>query len=329
MENSIQIKNCPGTLSKGYDSYNRTCYRKMFFGRKVSPILPYYSPSFSEENNALFLKNISQISIPGNHEKFSFILHKNKLKLTEENEGGNYILKPISTNYKNNDQRPANEHLTMQIASQIYGIETAENSLVFFKNGEPGYLTKRFDFIETDNYLAVEDFASLANRTSKTHGNNFKFDGNYYELFQIIKKYLPAYRIEIPKLFTQILFNFLFSNGNAHYKNFSIIETSFCDFKLSPAYNLLNTKMHLEDDTFALTEGLLPTEFETDSIINQFDKLAELIGISNKQKEKIYRNMFTKSHHILKLVSHSFLNDNMKRSYLKMYQERLKLIKMA
>jgi serine/threonine-protein kinase HipA len=28
---------------------------------------------------------------------------------------------------------PANEHLTMQIARQVYGIETAENALIFFK----------------------------------------------------------------------------------------------------------------------------------------------------------------------------------------------------
>ena len=34
---------------------------------------------------------------------------------------------------------PANEHLTMQIARQVYGIETAENALIFFNDGTPAY----------------------------------------------------------------------------------------------------------------------------------------------------------------------------------------------
>jgi serine/threonine-protein kinase HipA len=48
---------------------------------------------------------------------------------------------------------PANEHLTMQIARQVYGIETAENALIFFKDGAPAYITKRFDVKEDGNYL--------------------------------------------------------------------------------------------------------------------------------------------------------------------------------
>lgn len=40
---------------------------------------------------------------------------------------------------------PANEHLTMQLAAQVYGIETAANTVCFFKDGEMAYLTKRFD----------------------------------------------------------------------------------------------------------------------------------------------------------------------------------------
>ncbi|HQT21521.1 hypothetical protein [Daejeonella sp.] len=41
-----------------------------------------------------------------------------------------------------------NEHLTMQIARQVYGLKTAENALIFFQDGTPAYLTKRFDVKE-------------------------------------------------------------------------------------------------------------------------------------------------------------------------------------
>ncbi len=43
---------------------------------------------------------------------------------------------------------PPNEHLSMQIARQVFGIETAENALMFFKNGAPAYITKSFDVKE-------------------------------------------------------------------------------------------------------------------------------------------------------------------------------------
>ncbi len=47
------------------------------------------------------------------------------------------------------------------------------------------------------------------------------------------------------------------SNGDAHIKNFSLLETSDGDFKLSPAYDLINTNIHLPNDSiFALRKGL-------------------------------------------------------------------------
>lgn len=82
---------------------------------------------------------------------------------------------------------PANEHLTMQIARQVFNIETAENALIFFSNGDPAYITKRFDVKEDGSKRAQEDFASLAKRTPQTHGEHYKYLGNYYELFELLK----------------------------------------------------------------------------------------------------------------------------------------------
>lgn len=56
-----------------------------------------------------------------------------------------------------------------------------------------------------------------------------------------------------------LIFNYLFSNGDTHFKNYSLIETSMGDFKLSPAYDLLNRSIHIEDKDFALEDGLLLT----------------------------------------------------------------------
>jgi serine/threonine-protein kinase HipA len=138
------------------------------------------------------------MSISGVQEKFSVLLEKNKLRLINEGERGKYILKPIPNAGRKSDQMPANEHVTMQIARQVYGIETAENALIFFKNGAPAYITKRFDVKPDGSKLAQDDFASLAGRTPQTHGEHYKYEGNYLELFQIMEKFVPAYKLEAP-----------------------------------------------------------------------------------------------------------------------------------
>jgi len=230
-----QITNCPSTLAKGYKTYSNTALRRVFYNKKVSAILNYDSPASNENTNALFRENRMRMSISGVQEKFSVLLDKNKLRLIQKSELGQYILKPIPNVGKNASQMPANEHVTMQIARQVFDIETAENALIFFKNGDPAYITKRFDIKDDNEKWAQEDFASLAERTPQTHGEGFKYAGNYLELFNILKKYTPAYVIESIKLFKLILFNYLFSNGDAHFKNFSLIETPLGDFKLSPA----------------------------------------------------------------------------------------------
>lgn len=139
--------------------------------------------------NELFNENRKQITISGVQEKFSLLLEKNKLRLISEGERGSYILKPIPQAVgRKPDQMPANEHLTMQIARQVYGIETAENAMIFFNNGRPAYITKRFDVLENGAKLAQEDFASLAGRTPQIHGEHFKYQGSYLELFQVMKK---------------------------------------------------------------------------------------------------------------------------------------------
>ena len=320
----MNINNCPGTLKKGLNAYSKTALNRLFNGRKVSPTLPYESPVTNANTEALFKESKKRLSISGVQEKFPVLLEKNKLRLINEGEQGQYILKPIPNVGNRKEQMPANEHLSMQIARQVFGIETAENSLVFFKNGEPAYLTKRFDVQEDGTKWAIEDFAALAGRTPQTHGTDFKYSGNYLELFGLLKKYVPAYPIEAIKLFKLLLFNYLISNGDAHFKNFSLIETALGDFKLSPAYDLLNSRIHIEDRDFALEDGLLPPNQSSGKIAEQFFKLAELAGISKKQCEKTFKSLTTHQEKVLALIELSYLDEKTKRTYAQGYQTRLK-----
>lgn len=331
--NNPEVKYCPGTLAEGFNSYSPTCLKRVFLGRKVSYILPYNPPGISEEVADKFQQNRKRISIPGVQEKVSILLEKNQLRLTESNEQGRYILKPIPRDLMKVDQAPANEHLTMQIARQVFGIETAENALIFFKNGQPAYITKRFDVTDDARKLGVEDFASLAGKTSENAGKSFKYDYSYEQMAELIHKFIPAASVEIEKFFTLVLFNFLFSNGDAHLKNYSVIETTHGDYKLSPAYDLINTSLHVNDSEFALSDGLFKGDYATESYkVNRFyayDDFFEFgikIGLRKSRAVKILELMRTKSKDVHSMISRSFLNPEMKESFYLSYQRRLKAL---
>jgi serine/threonine-protein kinase HipA len=120
-----------------------------------------------------------------------------------------------------------------------------------------------------------------------------------------------------------LVFNYLFSNGDAHFKNFSLLETPMGDYRLSPAYDLLNSRIHIEDKDFALDEGLLPKNMGQGKIRQQFAILAEQVGLSKKQFEKIFDLMISDSNKVETLVTASYLNKSTKLNYWQSYLTRL------
>ena len=322
-----ELNSCPGTLKRGFNTYSPSCRRKVFFNKKVDHVLPYNSPDRSEEDNRKFLENRKRLSISGVQEKLSLALERNKLRLTGEGEQGMYILKPIPRDLKLVDQVPANEHLTMQIASQIYGINTAANALIFFKSGEQAYITKRFDVKEGGNKWGNEDFASLAERSKVSHGSGFKYeDISYQELAELMKKYVGAYQVEIEKFYTLMLFNFLFSNGDAHLKNFSLIETAEGDYILSPAYDLLNTRIHVADTFFALKKGLLKDGSVTNPEGSDFLNFGRTIGIEERRTEKIYSSFLGHKDLTHSFIEKSFMNEKAKKGYAIHFNTRFNIL---
>ena len=329
MKPMITIKNCPGTLAAGYNTYSPTALRRMFNNKKVSPFLDF---SNDEKSRALINKNMGRISISGVQEKLSAIVDNNKICLTPESVQSHYIIKPApyEKRLNNANQLPANEHLTMQIARQVYGIATAENALVFFQNGEPAYLTKRFDVKSDNTKIKQEDFASLTQKTIETHGKHFKYTGSYADMGMLFPKYVAAWKVELSKYFRLVVFNYLFSNGDAHLKNFSLQQSENGDYLLSPAYDLLNTSLHIRDEDFALEEGLVGKEYHS-AIYRQkghpcrddFVDFGKLIGVSDMQILKIISVFCASQPFVYDLTERSFLNDKLKRIYIRSYEERL------
>ena len=146
---------------------------------------------------------------------------------------------------------------------------------------------------------------------------------------ELLKKYVPAWRVEIEKLYSLIVFNFLFSNGDAHLKNFSLIETPSGDYVLSSAYDLLNTRIHVDDSDFALDGGLFSDGFKSEEMkksnhpgLHDFQELARRLEINEKRRDKILVPYLQRQTMVEELTHRSFLNDKTKRAYLLHYQTK-------
>lgn len=215
----------------------------------------------------------------------------------------------------------------MQLAEQVFEIETAANALIFFKNGEATYITKRFDILPNGMKLKMEDFASLAKK-SPADGGNFKYDFSYEELGALIRKVVPAWRVEIEKFFSIVLFNYLFCNGDAHLKNFSVIQGSAGDYKLAPAYDLMNTRLHLKDRTFAPIKGLLADRQLSFVQRADFLEFAERIECNLKSAQTILEKFTSKESEsaTVELVDNSFLSPQLKQNYKELFFERLETL---
>ncbi len=65
------------------------------------------------------------------------------------------------------DQASENEHLTMQIADQLFNTRVAKNALIYFKDKAPAYTTKRFYLKPDGSTHLQEDYAQISGKTKK------------------------------------------------------------------------------------------------------------------------------------------------------------------
>jgi len=323
---------CPSILQEGYDTYSPIARRTLFDGHAVSHIFSEASPDTGtvEANEAV--KSVGRISLSGAQPKFSIVVDDDKLRYIREGEQGTFILKPRPTAYQiiNKDFCVANEHVTMQIASQVYGIETAANALCFFDDGTPAYITRRFDVHSKGKYKQ-EDFAALLGYTKDNAGSNYKYDkASYEECAEVIHRYVKATLIDIRRFFRIILFNFVTLNDDAHLKNFSLIERNG-EYRLSPAYDLINTSLQLMNPhIFALNKGLFKEGMafsDTHTISrSDFEEFGKRIGLPIKViKQEI--DMFAAEQPLVKeLLGRSFLSPSLQKQYWMAFDYRRKML---
>ena len=309
---------CPGCLKEGHDTFCARCRKRLFGGKKVPPVLTFSRPQYNE---ARLAAPEARLSISGVQTKMSLALRDGRLEMTET--GGRYILKPVPYGaFRHLDAVPVNEHLTMQIARQVFGIAVADNALVAFADGEPAYLVRRFDVQDDGSRSLQEDFAQIASRSQETHGKNYKYDFSYEEIGGLIRRHVAAYPIWLERFFQLVVFNYVVHNGDAHLKNFSLIRNDqYGDYSLAPAYDLLNTRLHVPDEARTAL-ALFQDDFETDSYqangfyaYDDFRELAVRLGLREKRFERIMQAFIDGEGAAASLVDRSALSEECKQLY--------------
>ena len=317
---------CLRKLRKADGDFCSLCRTELFNGAPVSSYLTFASPAqatIAEAEN--FQRLTRQISISGVQEKFSLALSADepgRLELVVR--AGAYLLKPVPlANFGAVESVPANEHFTMQLARQVFKLPTAACALLQMADGSPAYLTRRFDVQPDGVRLAQEDFAQLSQRTEQEHGPNYKYAFSYEEAARMLKSYLPTHYLpEATFFFRLTLFNYLVSNGDAHLKNHSLhrrYETG--EYHLTPAYDLLNTSLHVNDGN-GLALELFSDDFETPSFranaylaYDDFYELGVRLGLPPSRVRRLLADVVGHEAAIQALLEKSFLPAALRQQY--------------
>lgn len=293
--------------------FHRRCSKK-FFGLEIPPHLELTISDI--ENYAVNLLKRS-VSVTGVQPKLSIDIKKNRNepnKLTIVGLWGKFILKLPHNDYP---QMPEIEDVTMKLA-EVSGINTAEHSLIRLKSGEIAYISKRFDRTRNGK-LHVEDFAQLLEVLTER-----KYSGSVEQVGKGIMKFSSFPGNDLINLFEIVLFSFLTGNSDMHLKNYSLLRDENDDLRLSPAYDLLSTRLLLPQDKeeYALSINGKKSKINRED----FDKLGNNFQLSEKTLTTIYKKYLFIQSGWEKIIKEGFLNESTQKKYLDLINNNLEKV---
>lgn len=273
----------------------------------------------------------TKMSISGVQDKIQLRLVRGRLEPVPA--GGDYLLKPIpSALVHRSESVPANEHLCMQIAGQVFGIETPANALVILADDEPAYLVRRYDrnARTPDGRLHQEDLGQVMERS--TEDRNWKYNGSYEEMSDGIRLACPAWKVALERLWQRIVLCYAMGNGDAHWKNFSLLEDPAGGYRLAPAYDLVATSLHFPSESpLALDlfrDGEFSASFEALGFLGggDFLELARRWDLVGSRCESFLRRVGASSASVQGLIARSFLPEDLREAFASLWRSRVQAL---
>ncbi|MDO8580183.1 MAG: HipA domain-containing protein [Candidatus Omnitrophota bacterium] len=253
-------------------------------------------------------KMAGKSSISGVQPKIYVDFDKKKNILIRADDG-EYILKSQSPHFPN---VPENEQCCMDIAGEI-GIDVPPHCLLPLKDKSFAYVVKRFDR-KGGEKINQEDFFQVL-------GPKDKYIGSVEQIGKKLKEISSVPGLDVQLFFERVVFYFLIGNGDAHFKNYSITHRDDGQIRLTPAYDIVCSRLVTKDDESALTINGKNNNLGR----KDFDVLAEYFKIP----EKVRYEKFEKKFDVMKKIIESSQIDQEKQGrFIEIVKERATCLKL-
>lgn len=296
-------------------NYHKGCSKKLF-GTEQPPIVDFGIDQL-EEMAKLAISN--HIGVTGVQQKVSLDLGKYKDDPTHRfmivGMWGNFILKPATKKFPD---MPVIEDTTMHMAV-VAGINTAKHGLIKLSSGELAYVTKRFDRDKKKKKVAVEDFCQLSEMLTAD-----KYETTAEKAGKVIWKYSSQPGLDAISFFEINIFSFLTGNSDMHLKNFSLIRNKLNEITLSPAYDLLSTKLLFAEDKEDMALSINGKKIKLKKI--DFTVLGTNLKINEKSIENSFTRILKVIPEMKEVIRNSFMRTELKKTYLELMDSRAKLL---
>ncbi len=193
----------------------------------------------------------NKFSLAGVQMKFSMKEKEGRFTLAQNNDDlGDWIIKTPSTLHKN---VPFNEYSAMTLAS-LAGIDIPEIKLIALNkldnlphinlpNEKMAFAIKRFDRNQNTR-IHMEDFAQVLVKYPHE-----KYDtANYEQIGKVLYNFSGNGLADVQQFARRLLVNILLANGDAHLKNWSLLYKDKVTPTLSPAYDIVTTRVYMENE---------------------------------------------------------------------------------
>lgn len=258
----------------------------------------------------VFRHTIYGASISGAQRKGLFQLDEDTLS-PALNHKAEIILKPQGEF----SSLPENEHVTMSIAKKLrFNVPPCG----IFNVPQLGkvFAIRRFDRNKQKQWLRMEDFGQILGEISDD-----KYSKSYNQIAKAIRKYSDAVKVDLIDFWRRLLFSFFIGNGDMHLKNWALLERENLDgqFRLSPCYDFLNTRLPLPKERFELA---IPMDARQNKLNGKrFLEFAQKLKIE-KEALKIIEELPQWLEVTKDFVSVCYLSELEKERYLEIVEER-------
>ncbi len=301
---------CYRPLADGEVDMHPACARK-FFGTSVLPALNYTIGQLDELAKQVIQ---SQTSLTGVQPKLSLNLmeHEGAKRLTLVGLWGAYICKPQTEVFP---QLPEIEDLTMHLA-ELARIDVVPHTLMRMADGSICYLTRRIDRTKRGEKIAMEDMCQITERLTEQ-----KYKSSYERIGKAILRYSSVPKMDVTNFMEVILFSWLIGNNDMHLKNFSLYSPDGNAIRLTPAYDLLNVAIvnPKDNEELALTLNARKKNIKKADFINA----AETLGIEAITIERLIAKYVKLIPAFEKVITDSFLSEELQSQYISFLRERI------